>query len=249
MTDLQLIVDLHKSARRQGPGGEAETRLAIALTRLKPDPELRIADIGSGTGASSLLLAQELRAQVTAVDFIPEFLERLQADAILAGLGDQVETHLGSMTSLPFQPGELDAIWSEGAIYNMGFEAGVADWRRYLKPGGVLAVSELTWLTAARPAEVQDHWEAVYSGVDTAGAKIAVLERQGYAPLGYFPLPEACWTANYYEPMIARFPTFLQAHDHAPDALALVEAERQEIALYERYSAYFGYGFFIARKV
>jgi hypothetical protein len=34
---------------------------------------------------------------------------------------------------------ELDAIWSEGAIYNMGFEAAIAAWKAFLKPGGILS--------------------------------------------------------------------------------------------------------------
>ncbi len=38
------------------------------------------------------------------------------------------------MDFLPFSDGEFDVIWSEGAVYNMGFEAGVSYWRRFLKP-------------------------------------------------------------------------------------------------------------------
>jgi hypothetical protein len=33
-----------------------------------------------------------------------------------------------SMDALPFDEGEFDVIWSEGAVYNMGFEAGVSAW-------------------------------------------------------------------------------------------------------------------------
>jgi len=51
------------------------------------------------------------------------------------------------MDSLQIAAGTLDAVWSEGAIYNIGFEKGVREWRRFLKPGGILAVSELTGRT------------------------------------------------------------------------------------------------------
>jgi SAM-dependent methyltransferase len=61
------------------------------------------------------------------------------------------------METLPFTEGEFDVIWSEGAVYNMGFEAGVSAWRRFLKPGGKLIVSEITWLSATRPPELQSH--------------------------------------------------------------------------------------------
>lgn len=79
---------------------------------------------------------------------------------------------------------ECDAIWSEGAIYNTGFENGVEAWRKHLKPGGILAVSEITWLTRERPADLQAHWKREYGGIDSALAKIAILEKHGYPPLG-----------------------------------------------------------------
>lgn len=152
------------------------------------------------------------------------------------------------MDSLPFSPGTLDAIWSEGAIYNIGFEKGVQDWRRFLKPGGILAVSELTWLTHNRPAELESHWRAQYADVDTASSKVAVLERNGFTPLGYFVLPEQCWFEAYYRPMQNRFATFLEAHASSDLAKAIVAAEEREIDLYERYRQHVGYGYYIARK-
>ena len=78
---------------------------------------------------------------------------------------------------------------------------------------------------------------------------MAVLERHGFAPLGYFVLPEACWLENYYCPLERRFAPFLAAHGNSAAARALVEAERGEIALYERYKALFGYGYYVASKV
>ena len=74
MDELSLLADLHREGQRQGPGGVEETRLAIRLSGLRAGTGLKIADIGCGTGASSLVLAQELKADVTAVDFLPDFL-------------------------------------------------------------------------------------------------------------------------------------------------------------------------------
>lgn len=248
MENLDLLVDLHLDGPRQGPGGKDETRLAVALSGLKDARGLNIADIGCGTGAATLDLARELDAHVTAVDFLPAFLARLENDAAQEGLTDRIETLALSMDALPFADGSLDAIWSEGAIYNIGFETGVRAWRRFLKPGGVLAVSELTWFTAERPDELERHWMAAYPEVATASAKMAVLEAAGYAPVGYFPLPERCWLDGYYRPMQARFADFLARHGDTPEARAVVEAEEAEIGLYERYSDFFGYGYYVARR-
>jgi SAM-dependent methyltransferase len=247
--ELQLLIDLHKDGLRQGPGGDDETRLALALSGLRETTGLCIADIGCGTGASTLLLAGELDAQITAVDFIPEFLDGLRNRADRAGLAGRITTLAASMEALPFETSSYDAIWSEGAVYNMGFAEGVRAWRRFLRPGGILAVSELTWLSDNRPDALQAHWMREYPDVDTASAKLAVLEREGYSPAGYFPLPRYCWLDNYYRPLQRRFAAFLDRHGHAPAARAIVAAEENEIALYEKYSEYFGYGFYVARKV
>ena len=190
--------------------GRAESELALRLARDDRRAPLQVADIGCGTGAASLLLARWLNAHITAVDFLSEFLEAPERRAAAAWLADRITTLACSMDQLPFADEQFDLIWSEGAVYNIGFETGIRDWRRYLKAGGALVVSEITWLRADRPAELQEYRQAEYPEVETASAKIALLEKHGYSPLGYFVLPEHCWLENYYRPMQARFAAFLQ---------------------------------------
>ena len=247
--DLRLLVDLHRDGPRQGPGGDGETQLAVTLSGLRGRQGLKIADIGCGTGASTLVLARELDARVMAVDFVPDFLEGLEAAARQARIVDRITPLEASMEALPFEDASLDAIWSEGAIYNIGFAAGVEAWRRFLKPGGVLAVSELTWLTDRRPAELQAHWDREYPEVDTASAKMAVLERLGFSPVGYFALPGHCWLDNYYGPLRQRFPAYLRRHGNSEAARAIVAAEEAEISLYERFGEFVSYGYYVARKI
>ena len=249
MDDLSLLVDLHRSQARLGPGSDAATRRALDLSGLRGRPDLHVADLGCGTGASTLTLARELGARITAVDLFPEFLSELERRATEADVAEQITPVAASFDDLPFAPASLDAIWSEGAIYNLGFAAGVAAWTALLKPGGVLAVSELTWLTADRPPELQSHWDAAYPEVATASRKLAVLEQAGLRVLGYFPLDESCWLEGYYRPLQARFPAFLEAHPESEAARALVSAEADEIALYERHRAHVSYGFYVAQKV
>ncbi|MDA3015592.1 MAG: methyltransferase domain-containing protein [Actinomycetota bacterium] len=247
-SELDLLIDLHIDAERQGPGGDDVTRLAVALAGLGALSGLEIADIGCGTGASTLVLAEHLDARVTAVDFLPAFLERLGLEARQRGLADRITTLAVPMDELGFEPESLDVIWSEGAIYNMGFAAGIRKWREFLKPGGVLAVSEITWLTDERPAELEAHWAEEYPEIATASAKIAILESTGYSLISYFPLPSGCWLDHYYRPMRERFPSFLERHGHSAEARAIVDAERHEMDLYERYSSFVSYGFYIATR-
>ena len=143
MDDLELLLDLHIGGERQGRGSDAATRSALALSGLTGRSGLAVADIGSGTGAATLVLAQDLDASVTAVDLLEPLLDVLGERARRAGIADRITTLAASMDALPFEPGSLDAIWSEGAIYNIGFEHGVRAWRSFLRPGGVLAVTEI----------------------------------------------------------------------------------------------------------
>lgn len=244
-----LMVDLHRDGMRQGPGSEEETLRAIELTRLDPAATLQVADIGCGTGASTLVLASKLQnARITAVDLFPEFLQILSARAKTAGCSHQIETLAASMDSLPFANESLDLIWSEGAIYNLGFAQGIETWKPMLRPGGVLAVSEITWLHPDPPAEIRTYWSNEYPEIATAAEKITILENSGYDLLGYLVLPSTNWIDRYYEPTEARISAFLERHRGQSEAEDLVEMERQEAKLYSRFKDWFSYGFYVARK-
>ena len=249
MEEYELLIDLYQYVNRQGPGGDAETEKALGLAMIDRCAPLKIADIGCGTGASTLMLARRLNAQLVAVDFLQDFLDVLEERAKDAGLSDKIATLACSMDELPFREGEYDVLWSEGAIYNIGFEKGVTDWNRYLKAGGLLVVSEITWMTASRPAELQTYWEGEYPEIDVASAKIRVLEENGYAPIGYFVLPEHCWLDNYYQPMQDSFTGFLDRNANSEEARAIVAAQNREIELYEKYKTYYSYGVYIAKKL
>lgn len=250
MNDYTLLVNLHKEGHRQGPGGDAESELALTLAMVDRNARLKVADIGCGTGASTILLARLLNeSHITAVDFLQDFLDVLSVKAKDSGVADRISTLSCSMDNLPFADEELDIIWSEGAIYNMGFEKGVAAWRRFLKAGGLLVASEITWLTHSRPEELQQYWDNEYPEINTASAKISVLEKHGYSPIGYFVLPEHCWLDEYYRPMQARFDDFLNRNGNSQEAREIVDVEQAEIDLYEKHKAHISYGVYVVRKI
>jgi SAM-dependent methyltransferase len=249
MDDTALLIDFYRPLQRLGPGSETHTLRALELSGLFGSANLNVADLGCGTGASTLVLADHLDGEITAVDLFPEFLEELEKRAQNRTPNAQITTLTGSFEDLPFERESLDAIWAEGSIYNLGFEAGLKSWSPFLADGGILAVSELTWLTYDRPAELQRFWDDAYPEVNRASAKFALLEAAGFTPIGYFVLPDWCWTTNFYEPLQARFDDFLREHAHSDAATALVDAQKQEHALYEKYRSYFSYGFYIAQKV
>jgi ubiquinone/menaquinone biosynthesis C-methylase UbiE len=245
---LELIVDLHSNSERQGPGSEADTLKALGFLNLPTDRNLKVADIGCGSGGQTLTLAKNLNAQITAVDLFPEFLNELNEKSKKAGLTDSIATLVQSMDNLPFNKGELDLLWSEGAIYNIGFELGLKKWRDFLKVGGYLAVSEITWITRSRPKEIEAFWTSEYPEIDIASNKIRQLENNGYSLVGYFYLSQASWMETYYRPMEARFEGFLSRNNQSALARKVVEDHQAEMDLYRRFKDYFSYGFYLARK-
>jgi cyclopropane fatty-acyl-phospholipid synthase-like methyltransferase len=249
MTEFELLVDFHLNAERQGPGSDAESLKALQYIPDYGRTGLKILDIGCGTGAQTLALARNTLAEITAVDLFDAFLHKLNERAEAAGYADRIHTVKASMDDLPFEDDAFDIIWSEGAIYNMGFKRGLKYWKRFLKPGGHIALSEITWCTNERPAELQQYWDEAYPEINTGSAKLEILEKEGFKPLGYFVLKESSWTDNYYTPSIQRFDAFLHKHGKSEASKALIDQEQEEIQLYEKYKSYFSYGFYIAEKL
>jgi len=249
MTDIELLIDFHVDAERQGPGSDADTLKALSFIDIVQSKSLKIADIGCGSGAQTMTLAQNLEGKITAVDLFPVFLAKLEKRAMNLGLKDKITTLEKSMESLPFGREEYDLIWSEGAIYNIGFESGIKNWKHYLKTGGFIAISEITWTTITRPEEIDKHWTKEYPEIGTASGKIKILEENGFSPVAFFFLPPSSWIDNYYSPMENRFADFLQKHGNSDMAKMIVKGEKEEIRLYHKYKDYLSYGFYIAKKL
>ena len=136
---FEIFLDVQHGLPRQGPGCEASTRAALALCRGLP-ARPAVLDVGCGPGMQTVALAQACDGVITAVDTGREYLDQLRTRAEAAGVADRIETLTADMTALPFDPARFDLIWSEGAAYVMGFAAALSAWRRFLKPGGFIAV-------------------------------------------------------------------------------------------------------------
>lgn len=245
--DFKLICDFFATMERQGPGSPEATLRALSFID-NLDENAFIADLGCGTGGQTMILAQHAPGHITALDLSPEFINVFNHNAKQLGLQDRVEGMIGSMDNLPFQAEELDLIWSEGAIYNIGFERGLAEWRKYLKPGGYLAITESSWFTDERPAEINDFWMDAYPEMDTLPNQVAKIYKAGYLPVATFILPENCWTDHYFASKKVAQEIFLAKYPGNKAAEEFSALQSAEEVLYRKYKQFYGYVFFIARK-
>jgi ubiquinone/menaquinone biosynthesis C-methylase UbiE len=246
---MELLIDLHIHSERQGPGSKTETIKAFQLTGIMPNKDLKIADIGCGTGSQTRVLAELSQGSIIAVDLNSPFLNKLKDQLTNTKYQNRIQTLFSSMNSLPFHEDEFDLVWSEGAIYNMGFEAGIKNWKHFIKKNGFLVASELTWITGFRPMEIEDYWTKEYPEVDTISNKIKILESNGYSPIAHFVMPEYCWLENYYYPLLDQFPDFLKRNASNPRVQEIVELEKNEIDMYLKYKTYYSYVYYIAKKI
>lgn len=240
---LAALVDLHRGLERKGPGDAGFTR--ELLQRLPaPPPPCRIADLGCGSGAGAIELARRFRQRVSAVDAVPAFIDELRERAERAEVASLVEPIVADMGRLDWPAGSVDLLWSEGAAYNLGFVNALRLWRPLLSPGGLAVISEMSWFTDDPPQPAREFWATAYPTLGSEAEDVARARDAGYEVLFTARLPSDLWWKNYYDPLRAR----LAQLPATAAGRAVSDETRQEMALFERFSAAYGYTFYALRK-
>lgn len=242
-----LMKDLYGSLPRQGPGSTDVTRKAFGmLGALQEQP--KILDIGCGTGTQTMELASLTSGHVIGLDIFDWALEGLAQKVEQAGLIGRVHTIQQSMDAMEFPEHTFDLIWSEGALYIMGFENALKTCHKLLKPGGYLAASELSWFRDDPPAELREFWMAEYPDIKTVDDNLQLIADCGYEVLGHFHLPDETWWNSFYTPMLSLLPGLRDKYAGSPDALATLQESETEMELHRKYSAFYGYEFIVCRR-
>ncbi|CAN5380564.1 class I SAM-dependent methyltransferase [soil metagenome] len=240
---------VHEGHEREGPGSDDSTRRALAMVTDLP-ADAKVADVGCGPGAQTLVLASELpEAALVAVDLHPPFVAGVQRRAMAAGVADRVTAVVGDMTYLPAVLQDaghpvVDVIWSEGAAYIMGFEAALAAWAPLVRPGGAIVLSEPVWIAPTVPRLVRDFWDEAYPVMQPIQVRRAQIAAAGLRRVGDFTLPVSDWEA-YYSPIRARLDQFRGD----PAMVETVAAHDAELAVFDGGGATsVGYQMFVVRR-
>ena len=244
---MEIFMEMHRGLPRQGPGSDELTRRAIAAIPDDLPAQPQVLDIGCGPGMQSLVLAQELNADVFAVDLFQEFLDQLAQSAEAAGLADRIHTRAADMQDLPFEPQQFDVIWAEGSAYIMGIANALQTWKSFLKPGGYLVFSEAVWLQANPPADVAAFWQAEYPAITDIEGNLNIIQNSGYRTIEHFTLPDAAWWQYYYTPLEAKHPALREKYAGDSEALSIIDGSQHEIAIRRDYGEWYSYEFFITQ--
>lgn len=233
--DLALLFELFGDTPRQGPGSTDSTRRALGLLPRSMRIE-RVLDLGCGTGGSTLVLAEETGARVTAVDRHGPFLATLCARARERGLGHRITTICADMANPAALGRGFDLAWAEGSAYAIGFENALRAWRPLLRPGGCLVLTELVWFVAEPSEGARAFFASEYPDMRDEATRIDQAARARYEPIGSFRLPPADWHA-YYAGLEGPLRDAIARHGER----AIHRAMRRERDVYEVHGEDYGY--------
>jgi ubiquinone/menaquinone biosynthesis C-methylase UbiE len=247
MEGMEYFYELFRGLPRGGPGDNQSTRNAFRyLKNLPVDP--LILDIGCGPGMQTLQLAKLSNGTIIALDNYQPFLDILMRSVIKDGMEKRIILKNQSMLEMDFKNNTFDVIWSEGALYFMGFQNGLKKCHQLLKKNGYLAVTEAVFLQPAIPKALQQFWDERYPDITDAKSNITLIQSENFELLAHFTLPKSSWIDTYYSPMEKRINELKKKYHDNAIALQVFEECEKEIKIYNTYSDYFGYEFFIMQK-
>ena len=247
MEGIEYLYELMEALPRCGPGDNEFTKRAF-YTIPKPPKHPFILDIGCGPGVQTIELAKISNGKIIALDNHQAFLDKLMEQARNERLEENIIPKNLSMLDMDFDENTFDIIWSEGALYFMGFQNGLKRCHQLLKNKGYLAVTELVYISLDPPDVVIKCLEDEYPDIKNIKDNMELIQREGFKLISHFTLPESAWLDSYYLPMEKKLPSLKKKYQGNEIALGVFEDFRNEIDFYKEYSKFYGYEFFVMQK-
>ena len=74
------------------------------------------------------------------------------------------------------------------------------------------------------------------------------MQKAGYLPIATYILPETIWT-DYYTKQALKIDSFSKKHKGNKTVEEFISSQRYEAELYHKYKAYYGYMFYIGKRI
>jgi len=238
--DHKTFFILHRDLPREGPGERGDVAWAMEVAGTPEDAV--ICDAGCGPGADiPALLFGAPKGRVTGFDlhagFVADAAARFENDPRVQVLRGRLIAKEEDVLPDPTDLGPFDLIWCAGAAYFEGITECLRAWAPALKPGGVVAFSEVCWFTEKPSQEPLEFWAAYPAMTDAAGIA-ARVEAAGFDILASRPLGDAAWE-GYYGPMERRIADLRPSADAALSKV--LDEGDHEARIWRDYRAEWGY--------
>ncbi len=243
----EIFFEVYESLPRQGPGNRTCAAKALGLCRELPESPA-ILDLGCGVGGQTLQLAEMTSGTIVAVDSHPPSIERLRAAIAERGLSERITTTVGDMANLDDALRSFDLIWSEGALYSIGLRSALHVCHGLLRPGGYLAFTDAVWRKENPPPEVRAGFDLDYPAMGWLEDDLSAIHDSGFEVVGHFTLPDEAWWDDFYTPMEARIAELRGRYAGDVEALGILDQLAEEPEMHRRYSDFYAYEFFVARR-
>jgi len=158
-------------------------------------------------------LARLGRGEVTGIDIDQPALDKLIKKIGKAGFSDRVQAINCSILDMSFPDESFDIIWSEGSIFVIGFQRGLQEWKRFLKPNGFIVVHD-------------EEGSITQKLVQIAGC--------GYGLFGYFTLTEDTWWAEYFAPLEELVQKTRMKPGDGPEVTEELQNAQREIDMFKK---------------
>ena len=248
MEGMEYFYELFEALPRGGPGDNKSTRKAFN-TIPKPPKQPLILDIGCGPGVQTIELAKLSKGRIIALDNHQPFLDKLIRNAKEEELLDHIVPTNISMLEMDFEENTFDIIWSEGALYFLGFQNGLRRCHQLLKNDGFLAVTEIVYLADNPPAPLIQYFKKEYPDIKPVKDKIDLIQNERFHLITNFTLPESSWLDCFYLPMEKELTHLNKKYQSNKIALGIIEEMKNEMNLYKKFSDFFGYEFFLMQRI
>jgi ubiquinone/menaquinone biosynthesis C-methylase UbiE len=187
----------------------------------------RILDVGCGSGVPTIELAKLSGGEIIGIDIKQSSLDELNRKIEEEGFSGRVKAVKCSLFKIDFSDESFDIIWAEGSIWVIGFEKGLKEWRRLLKPNGFLVV---------------------HDEIKTVANKLEKIPSCGYKLINHFSLPEEAHWTEYYRPLEIRIKELYMKYKNNSEALKTLKKHQNEIDMVKRNPKEHSSAFYIMQK-
>ena len=125
----------------------------------------------------------------------------------------------------------------------MGFNNALLSWKRYLRDGGYLVISEIVWLSNTPSERARNFWSKNYPAMLSVAQNKMLIKKAGYDLISSFEMSKEAWEL-YLVPLSKRVELLKRKLNHSMAWQDL----KSELDIHDACLGEYGYQFFIIQK-